>query len=332
MRYWPAWPQVKPNKNLIFFLLLVLFASGCISAKTTKSAATLLKTYDRLPAATLIEKINTLTEVNSITGNASLKLTDLKLSTEGKIEPYRPADALVVLQRPEQIRLLVRVPITKQNIADMTSDGEKFRIAVYFPDEYRRFLVGSNDRNYNEQVENMSPDPNEKKQQQQQQISSIARIRPQHITEAILVKPIEANNSFQYFVSDLTRQEVDNVVGQTPKNVLRTYQVLYLLEKVSETELKLVKQFWFDRTQSNLPLAHMQIFNGQGALVSEVNYKKYKAIGKTSFPQTIEIIRARDNYILELNFDDTKENNPIDKKAFFLENTQKLPEKDLDAS
>lgn len=332
MRYWPAWPQVKPNKNLIFFLLLALFASGCISAKTTKSAATLLKTYDRLPATTLIEKINNLTEVSSISGNASLKLTDLKLATQGKIEPYRPADALVVLQRPEQIRLLVRVPITKQNIADMTSDGEKFRIAVYFPDEYRRFLVGSNDRSYNEQVDNMTPDTNEKKQQQQQQISSIARIRPQHITEAVLVKPIEANNNFQYFVSDLTRQEVDSVVGQTPKTVLRTYQVLYLLEKVSETELKLVKQFWFDRTQSNLPLAHMQIFNGQGALVSEVSYKKYKAVGNASFPQTIEIIRARDNYILELNFDNTKENNPIDKKAFFLENTQKLPEKDLDAS
>lgn len=334
MRYWPFWPEIKSYKKLLSFLcvILVLTASGCLSAKTTKSAATLLKTYDRLSSNTLIEKINSLTEVNSIKGNASLKLTDLRLSGQGKIEPYRPADALIVLQRPEQIRLLIRVPIIKQNIADMTSNGDKFRIAVYYPDEYRKFLTGSNNRSYSEQVEKMSGQ-DEKKVLQKQQISSISRIRPQHITEAILIKPITTDNTnLQYFISDLTREETDTIVGQPPKKVLRSYQVLYLLEKMGNGELKLLKQFWFDRTQANLPLAHMQTFNQDGALVSEVTYKKYKTVGKTAFPQTIEVIRSMDNYILELNFENTQENDVIDNAVFFLENKENLPEKDLDAS
>lgn len=311
--------------------MLVLFTSSCIGVKTTKSAATLLKTYDRLPATALIEKVNSLKEVDSIKGKASLKLTDLKLSEQGKVEPYRPADALVVLQRPAQIHMLIRVPIIKQNIADITSDGEKFRIAVYYPQEYRKFLIGSNSRSYTDQVEKMPPQ-DIKKQQARQEISSIARIRPQHITEALLVKPIETNANTQYFISDVTREETDTIAGQPPKRVLRSYQVLYLLEKVNDGELKLLKQFWFDRTQSSLPLSHLQIFNSDGALVSEVNYKNYKNIGKAGFPQTVELVRAMDHYVLELNFENTQENNAIDKNVFFLENTEKLPEKDLDAS
>ena len=334
MHYRPFWPKIKSYKNLfcLLWIILILAASGCLSVKTTKSTATLLKTYERLPANTLIEKINSLTEVNSIKGNASLKLTDLRLSEQGKIEPYRPADALVVLQRPEQIRLVIRVPIIKQNIADMTSDGDKFRIAVYYPDEYRRFLIGSNSGRYVEQLEKMSGQ-DEKKLQQKQQISSIARIRPQHITEAVLIKPIETKNSkLEYFVSDLTREETDIVPGQSPKRVLRSYEVLYLLEKLNTGQLRLLKQFWFDRTQANLPLAHMQIFNQDGAVVSEVSYKKYKTIGKTAFPQTIEVIRSMDNYVLELNFENTQENTDVEKSVFFLENKENLPEKDLDAS
>lgn len=338
MHYWPSWPKIKSYKKLLCLLcvILVLTASGCLSVKTTKSTATLLKTFGRLPANSLIQKINDLTEVSSIKGNASLKLTDLRLSEQGKIEPYRPADALIVLQRPEQIRLVIRVPIIKQNIADMTSDGDKFRIAVYYPDEYRRFLLGTNNRDYSEQVEKMSglevkQDP--RKVQQKQQISSIARIRPQHITEAILIKPIKADDSnLQYFISDLTREELDNVVGQTPKRVLRSYQVLYLLEKLSNGQLHLLKQFWFDRTQASLPLAHIQIFNQDGAVVSEVSYKKYKTVGKIAFPQTIEVIRSMDNYTLELNFENTQENTDIEKSVFFLENKENLPEKNLDAS
>lgn len=337
MHYWPSWPKIKSYKKLFCLLcvVLVLGVSGCLSVKTTKSTATLLKTYERLPVNNLIGKINILTEVNSIKGNASLKLTDLRLSEEGKIEPYRPADALIILQRPEQIRLVIRVPIIRQNIADMTSDGNKFRIAVYYPDEYRRFLVGSNNRDYSEQVEKMSGQdqkPDQKKVQQQQQISSIARIRPQHITEAVLIKPIALDDSnLQYFISDLTREEVDTLVGQPPKRVLRSYQVLYLLEKLSNGQLRLLKQFWFDRTQANLPLAHIQIFNQDGAIVSEVSYKNYKNVGKTAFPQTIEVIRSMDNYTLELNFENTQENTDIEKTVFFLENKEHLPEKDLDA-
>src|SRR6185295_18857451 len=104
-------------------------------------------------ARALVEKVNSLQNISSLTASTSIRLTDLKLSEKGKIEPYRPADGKILLQRPQLIRMLIRIPIIKQNIADMTSDGDHFRIAVYYPDEYKRFLTGSNMSNYEDELE-----------------------------------------------------------------------------------------------------------------------------------------------------------------------------------
>src|SRR2546421_7191669 len=121
MLYWPSRPGSTPLKKFAFILLLagMLATSACV--KTIRSTATMLKTYDRLPARALVDKVNSQQSINSLSANASIRVIDLKLSEKGKVEPYRPADGLIVLQRPEQIRMLIRVPIIKQNIADMTS-------------------------------------------------------------------------------------------------------------------------------------------------------------------------------------------------------------------
>ena len=48
------------------------------------------------------------------------------------------------------------------------------------------------------------------------------------------------------------------------------------------------------------------------------------------WPQSIKITRSQDNYAIELNFDEVKQNNTVDKRAFVLENIEKLPERNLD--
>ena len=44
--------------------------------------------------------------------------------------------------------------------------------------------------------------------------SSIARVRPQHITEALLIKPIDTG-AVNYFTADVTREEDDERPGQS---------------------------------------------------------------------------------------------------------------------
>ncbi|MEW6735292.1 MAG: hypothetical protein AB1489_28630 [Acidobacteriota bacterium] len=303
----------------------VLITTACV--KTTKSAATLLKTYDRLPARTLIEKVNNLQAVNSLRAKAAIRLIDLKRSESGKIEPYRPADGLIVLQRPALIRLQLQVPIIKQNIADMVSDGDQFRIAIYYPEEYQRFLIGTNSRNYEERVQEL-------KDKDKERISSFTKIRPQHITEALLIQPIDTSaEQSEFFVADVQREEAEILAGGRTREVIRTYEVLYLLERVSGGELRVQRQLWFDATNPALPLARMQLFNGSGTLISEISYRQYQSLnGNLPWPRMVEVVRARDSYAVEISFNEVSENDPmIGKQAFVLENKQKLPERDLDA-
>jgi hypothetical protein len=310
--------------SLILLIFLSLFSSACV--KTVKNTSTSIKTYDRLPVQALVDRINALQSVNSLTANASIRLTDLKLSEKGKIEPYRPADGLIVLQRPQLIRMLIRIPVIKQNIADMTSDGERFRIAVFYPDEYKRFLTGSNTSNYEDELQSWKSSTADK-----EKLSSIVKIRPQHITEALLIKPIDtANSKVLYFIADVKQEEQQSDLQK--QRVIRTYEVLYILEQINDGELKLQRQFWFDRTQPSLPLTRMKLFNGNGALISEVSYKQYQNLdNNTVWPKVVEVVRTQDNYSLEINFDNIKTNDIVEKRAFVLENLQKLPERDLDA-
>jgi hypothetical protein len=303
----------------------VVSGSGCLQIKTTKSVATMLKTYERLPVGDLIERVNALQTINSLRGTASIRLTDLKLAEEGKIEPYRPADGLIVVKRPEQVRVVIRAPIVKQNIADMVSDGQKFRIAVFQPAEYRRFLIGSNDRDYESRIGELG----KMEQGKRQQISSIARVRPQHLTDALLVPKIDKAN-VRYFASDLLREELDIKPGLKPRPVMRSYQILHLLTEIGDGQLRLLRQYWFDRTNTERPLVKVENFNAEGGLTTITNYRNYHSLANTIFPKTIEIVRMQDQYSLELNFNDLEENADVALQVFMLENTENLPEKDLD--
>lgn len=324
----PRWPQENSFRKIVAVLLLtgLLLLVACV--KTVKNTAIVLKTYDRIPVTALIERLNNLQAISSLRAKTSIRFVDLKLSQSGKIEPYRPASGLIILQRPELIRMLIRVPITDQNIADMVSNGEQFRIAIYYPDKYKRFLIGSNSRSYDEKLEEWKDSDSDK-----EKVSSFAKIRPQHITEALLVKPIDlAGRQYQYFVADLQQEESDERANLPPRQVVRSYQVLYLLQQVGAGQLRLDRQLWFDRTQPSVPLARMEIFDSEGALTSQAEYKQYRNLeSNIPWPQLVKVTRMHDNYAVEISFQNITENDPmISEQTFMLENNQKLPERDLD--
>ena len=53
------------------------------------------------------------------------------------------------MQRPGNIYLIIQVPFIAKDIAQMTSNGESFRVAVLQGEEkYRRFVKGTNSATY----------------------------------------------------------------------------------------------------------------------------------------------------------------------------------------
>src|SRR5687768_16952788 len=147
----------------------------------------------------MFEEINRLGAVRSLNGRVDIQFLDTSYAECGLADKYRTADGRLVVQRPGQVYLIVQVPFAGTKVAEMSSTGERFWAAVYQGNEqYQRFVTGSNAALY-EKVDGgargASPDCNAggKRQEEAMQratVSAISSLRPQHMTDAVLVPPV----------------------------------------------------------------------------------------------------------------------------------------------
>jgi len=240
---------------------------------------------------------------------------------------YRDADALLALQRPDKIRLVINVPVVKTRIAEMVSEENRFRVAVY-PTDYQRFLFGTNTADYSEWRERLG----------EKGRSALIAARPFHFTDSLLIRPLQREDSrYHYSLEETLQEEPDPTPGaKKGARILRSYYVLAEILRANEGEIagRVTRRFWFDRTRNAL-FSRQQIFDGTGRLETDVTYSDYRAL-KTSdttlWPSSIQVSRPYDSYQARLLFIEGKfeTNVTLPPGVFQLENTEGLPETDLD--
>jgi len=327
----------------IFLLLsFVVFSSGCgIFRPSNKvSRATLLKVEDANQAK-LLEQVNHFAKVNSMRAKMDLKFEDNSYAELGIAEKYKTADGEVVVQRPGKILLKVQVPIIKTDVAQMTSDGEKFRVAILEDGgsgKYKKFVSGTNNADYSSlkaEVSQMEFEGNVK--QLQQNVNAFSNLRPQHFTDAMLMRPVDTTN-FSYSQSTILQQEENtDLPKKSPlRNVLRGYYLLDELRRNADGSLTVSRRFWFDRV-GTIRLARQQIFDERGEIESDITYGKQGNLTETgdynNLPLRIEVTRPKERYKMSLTYQ-SPESVSIGKTykpdVFVLENRWKLEEVDLD--
>lgn len=327
---------------IILPLFIVLFSSGCITPKSNVSRPTLLKVEDATPAQ-LLEQVNYFARVNSMRAKMDLKFEDNSYAELGIAEKYKTADGEVVVQRPGKIKLTVQVPIIKTDVAQMTSDGERFRVAILEDGgsgKYKKFVSGTNNADYSSlqaQVSEMDFDGNGRGKDIKQNVNAFANLRPQHFTDAMLMRPIDPAN-FSYSQSTIQQQETTpDVAKKSPlRTVFRGYYLLDELRKNADGSLTVSRRFWFDRV-GTIRLARQQIFDENGEIESDITYGKLGNLTATgeynNLPQRIEVTRPKEKYKMSLTYQ-SPESVSIGKTyndaVFVLENTWKLEEVDLD--
>src|SRR6185295_17362414 len=291
----------------------------------------------------LISEVNRLAAVRSIHGKVDIIFEDTSFAEAGIAEKYKQADGQITVQRPGNIYLIIQVPFIAKDIAQMTSNGESFRVAVLQGEEkYRRFVKGTNSAVYGKMDLDGKPAGDEKPKKvinAKEAVNALSNLRPQHLTEALLVSgiPDTAQSGLTYVRSEFYQDEPDNrPQAKAGTRVVRGY---YLLEEFSQPasgEAKILRRFWFDRV-AGIRLARLQSFDNQGLLITDVAYWDEKPFGETAqvrLPARIEITRPHDHYKLSIAYqspaaaDIDREFQP---EAFVLENRWQLPELDLDA-
>jgi hypothetical protein len=338
----------RKARALAFILGLVSLAGAGGCSRFYKSKVTvpsLLAPLKEAAPGELIEVVNRMAQVQSLRGKIDIQFLDNSFAQCGITEKYRTAEGDVILQRDGKIYLVINGPFSVK-IAEMTSDGERFRVAVMQGDDkYRRFLRGTNMAAYQRldagaEIDCGKGDQKKTAQMQQRAASAFSGLRPQHFTDALLLRPvgnIGADKNLLYVRSEAFAEDIDTrPKAKKDSRVVRGYYQLDEIAQQPDGRGHLLRRFWFDR-YGEIRLARLQTFGERGELTTDVVYRDPKSFGeatKYTLPTAIEITRPQDRYSLRITYqtpDAVKVDQTWPAEVFVLENKSNLPEVDLDA-
>ena len=314
---------------------------GCSSIVKEKTAVPkLLKTENAQPSD-LMSEVNRFARVTSMRAKMDLKFEDNSFAESGIAEKYKTADGEVVVQRPANILLKVQVPILKSDVAQMTSDGTHFRVAILMDGgdgRYKKFVVGTNNADYSLLQEQVKKTDLDNGKVIKQNVNAFSNLRPQHFTDAMLVRPIDTQN-YAYVTTTSLQEEVDFELLKKKSPVawvLRGYYLLDEIRKEADGSLKISRRFWFDRVDG-IRLARQQIFDEKGEIESDIVYGQEGNLGSNgdynNLPLRIQVTRPKEKYKMRLTYQtpgtvSIGKNYPLE--AFVLKNEWGLEEVDLD--
>lgn len=332
--------MLKRSPFLLAFIFTAIIFSGCNIVKEKVSTPKLLKTENAAPAE-LIAEVNRFARVSSMRAKMDLKFEDNSYAESGIAEKYRSADGEIFVQRPAKILLKVQVPVIKSDVAQMTSDGTRFRVAILQDGgdgRYKKFVVGTNNADYSLLQEQVKKTDLDNGKVIKQNVNAFSNLRPQHFTDAMLVRPVDTEQ-FSYLTSTTTQEEVDFELlkKKSPTAwVLRGYYLLDEFRKEADGTLKIARRFWFDRVDG-VRLARQQIFDLKGEVESDIVYGKEGELGDSgeykNLPLQVLVTRPKEKYKMRLTYQsppDVAIGATYPAEAFVLENRWNLEEVDLD--
>ncbi len=280
--------------HLRLFLLLFLSAatfplSGCLFRTRPLDR----KISDRpLKTATqqeLIEYVNTqAARIQSVQATVDIDASaeDVK---NGRITDYKEIRGYVLARKPAMLRMKGLLPLVRNTAFDMVSDGKDFKL--WIPPR-NKFVLGSNSAN------NYQPD------------RRLENMRPQYIYDALLIPEIGKDeiavleNGYET-VLDSKKHRVEQP-NYRLLVIRQDLQGAYLARKIEFSRIDL------------LPY-RQTIYDQQGNVATDVHYQTYKDFAGTTFPNTIEIERPRENYDIALSMVKLEINKTLTDDQFALE-------------
>jgi hypothetical protein len=320
---------VKSTRYLLISSLAIvaLLGSSCVHRVNVNE---LLPVNTAVQTEELINRINAYSRIQTFSAQADVTVWNYFTGEGAKADEFPIATGLIRFKRPEDTRM--KVTFLSADVADMVSNGQSFKLKILRPLDKRRFIYG---RNLGD-IERMNAvEIKETKDSQLTKAGGLVNMRPQHITESFLIKPITDGDRANVFREEVRQVEADVRPGKKNRLVERSYYVVYVPERDEKGQLKLRRKFWFDRSQVGSPLVRQQTFeNGVGRLASDVTFAGWFTVPNSTWawPGHVIIDRRNDGYRLDLRLvqETVEVNAELPSTTFELENTEKLEEINLD--
>jgi outer membrane lipoprotein-sorting protein len=279
------------RKTTLLLLVVLLSASGCgfrasHPVKMLTSTATLKDaTLDQL-----VESINTNAEkLKTLKATVDIDSSVLE-EKKNRVKDNPQVSGLILVRKPEMLRMRIYVPLLHNIMADMVSNGKNFELASPIKS---KFYVGSN-----LQPGKPSPQP-------------LENLRPQHISDALLLKPIEAGK-------EIAVLENSTEVVKDPKTHKDVQQLAYTLVVIDKDDkgYYLSRRIVFSRT--DLQPHEQSIYNRQGQIVTFARYENITEYSGITFPAIVSIQRPVEGYGITISMVKLDMNVPLTDEQFVL--------------
>ena len=275
-------------------LLLPLLLSGCFVLSTTRRLP-----IPRPPSIVqtvtpeqLVEQLNRRwAALDSLNATVDIQASVLK-SKEGIAKDYTTFRGIILIRKPEMLRVYGRVPVIGTRMFDMVSDGKVF--TLYIPSK-NKVVNGANTL-------------------KKKSASQVENIRPGFFFDAMIVRGLEADDLYS------VTAETDTLADATKKHLVTVpeYVISITRSKPGSKQLTPVRVITL-RRDDLLPY-EQDLYDSEGNLETLVTYAEYRDFGSGRYPSTVTIKRPLEEYQIVLTVENVRENQPLTDDQFQINN------------
>ncbi|MGA7342320.1 MAG: hypothetical protein WBE72_24700 [Terracidiphilus sp.] len=291
-----------------------LASSAALAVPLLLAGCSLISTTRRLPVPKAPAVVQTVTPeeliadlnqrwdaLQTLTVKVSIQASVQK-PTEGLEKTMTTIPGIILLRKPEMLRVYGRAPVVGIPLFDMASDGKTF--TLYIPSE-KEAIKGSNSlhKKSANQMENM---------------------RPGFFFDAMAVRGLEPDELYS------VTADSETVEDPTRKHLLFTpeYILSIMRQKPGSRQLTPVRILTF--TRDDLLPYEQDVYDKEGNLETQAFYVGYRDFGSITYPSTITIERPLEAYQIVLTVLSVTENQTLKDDQFVVKVPEGTAIKNLD--
>ncbi|MGC9199437.1 MAG: DUF4292 domain-containing protein [Acidobacteriaceae bacterium] len=230
-----------------------------------------------------MKTLNAQVEITATTGGGN----------EGKLKEYTSFTGYIFVQKPDDLRVILQLPVIGSRALDMVSRGNSFTL-----------MHASSHGNVWVQGTDTVTTPSK---------NGLENLRPSIFLNSLLIAGVPSD---QY----VTMTESSRVLHQNLRRKTETVEPDYNLLVLARSNGNILHMRRVVHVSRVTMLPFQQdIYNDSGQVVTQATYDDYQTYGGIPFPSEITIWRPLDEYSLKIEVTKLKLNHPFDADQFELE-------------
>ena len=275
----------------------ILPLSGCVFTTRKLLVPKAPAVTQTATAEDLVKKLNSHWDgLNTLYAKVDVQLTTTK-SKEGMAKDYTTFPGIVMMRKPDMLRVYGRVPFVGSPMFDMASDGKTFTLYVN-----SKHMAYKGPNVVTRKSANM-----------------IENIRPGFFLDALIVRGLRPDDWY------MKTADTDTVVDPRKKNLLlvQEYILNVMRQKTGSQEQQPIRVIHFHR--DDLLPYEQDLYDDQGNLETEVLYGTYVDFGGSKYPKTVTIKRPLEEFQIVLTVEMVKENMELRDDQFHIQIPPDVP-------